>query len=687
MNSIHEDQISEERPVRSRRRRTQWSIRLTPLGVIVLFACNLVFLAGLAWPIVQNRPELRSVISQYFGITPTSTSESEIELRSSPTLTVSPSPTLTLVPPSVTSTIEMTPPASLQQGVIILSLVEGNHSHLFAYQPIINGVDNNPMALTRLTYGAWDDRDPAVSPDGRKIVFASDRNGYWDLYILELSTGIVDRLTDTLTYDGSPSWSPDGLWIVYESYVEDNLEIFILSANNPTEEPIRLTNNSAADYSPAWSPLGRQIAFVSNRSGEQDIWLADLNQADETSFQNISQKPLNWDRYPSWSPDGQYLVWSSVQDGYHNLLVWDVSQPDREARYLGSGDWSVWSPDGDVVLAALFSPQTQYLTAYPISGQGIVFPPLALPGPITGLDWADIELADRMNDPIRQAAAATPTPLWQPVLTPGAEGPQDRRYLVELEDLEAPFPFFQDLVDESFQAFRQELSIRLGWDFLSSLENAYVPLTAPLDPGMGNDWLYTGRAFAFNPAPLNAGWVVLVREDFGAQTFWRVYVRARFQDGSSGIPIKDQPWDLNARFQGDTIAYEQGGALQKVIPAGYWYDFTQLAYAYGWERLPALTAWRASYSAGRFNEFAFTSGLGWSEAMLEIYPPEALLTPTVVIPPSRTPTPTSRWYQTPTPTLTLTPRPTLTPVNPIPSSTPTRTADADAPSSTQTVEP
>jgi TolB protein len=217
-----------------------------------------------------------------------------------------------------------------------------------------------------------------------------------------------------------------------------------------------------------------------------------------------------------------------------------------------------------------------------------------------------------------------------------------------------------------------------GWDFLASLENAYVPLTAPLDPGMGNDWLYTGRAFAINSLPMNAGWLVVVREDFDAGTYWRVYIRALYQDGSAGMPLHDQPWDFDSRNNGDTSIYEHGGKNQASVPAGYWIDFTERAHSYDWERLPALNTWRASYPGARFNEFAFTGGEDWQSAMLELYPPEAMITPSPVIPPTRTPTATLRWYVSPTPTSTPTPRPTFTPSletptpNPLPttSSTP-----------------
>ena len=229
-----------------------------------------------------------------------------------------------------------------------------------------------------------------------------------------------------------------------------------------------------------------------------------------------------------------------------------------------------------------------------------------------------------------------------------------------LKGVQAPYPQLHELAYDSFQALRAQVARETGWDALASLENAYVPLTTPLEPGLGEDWLYTGRAFTLNPALIQAGWMAIIREDFGQETYWRIYLRTTAQDGSQGTPLTQVPWDFNART-GDPLSYENGGRLAGSIPSGYWFDLTSLAIQYGWERLPALTDWRTYYAGARFNELAFTQGLDWRTAMLQLYPPKFLITPTVVIPPTRTPTRTSMWYQSPTPTSTPTFRPTNTP--------------------------
>jgi hypothetical protein len=75
--------------------------------------------------------------------------------------------------------------------IVIFSYEEDGYAHLFTYVP-------DQMPLTRITYGDWDDITPTPSPNGEKIAFASNRGGFWDLYLLDLSSGDVTQLTDTL---------------------------------------------------------------------------------------------------------------------------------------------------------------------------------------------------------------------------------------------------------------------------------------------------------------------------------------------------------------------------------------------------------------------------------------------------------------------------------------------------------
>lgn len=579
-------------------------------------------------------------------------------------LAPSPTPSLTLTPsPSATVTATVTPAPTFTPSPLpgdathtfALSLGDNGYHHLFIYAPL-------KLPLTRLTAGQWNDIAPTFSPDGRKLAFASDRNEYWDLYLLDLETAQTERLTDTPEFDGNPSWSPDGLWIVYETYLEDQFDLFILSTVN-RGQVLRLTDDPALDQTPAWSPGGRQIAFVSNRAGSNDIWLANLDTPDEGRFINLTNSPTTEETHPIWSPDGSRLAWAARAEGQPaSIYVWESARPTEPARRIGPGDWPAWSESGNEIATRLAEPNQDYLTAYTLDGL-LLFPPTPL-GSLSGLDWR-IKRVTILPVIFQKQAFLTPTPLWQTGLELITTVPNRRARILPLRRVQAPHPFLHEAVSDSFEALRERLIQDAGWDVLASLENAYTPLTSTLDPGRGEDWLFTGRAFALNPLTARAGWLLTLREDFGGETYWRIYLRPVAQDGSVGQPLRARPWDLNARYSLNPRAYEQGGAYAESIPPGYWIDFTALAREYGWQRQPALSNWRSFFKGTRFNLFVLTGGLDWRAAMLQLYPPDIFVTPTIVIPPTKTPTitPTGYRYKTPTPTVTDTPtmRPTFTP--------------------------
>ena len=636
----------EEPALRQVRRKKHFVASLSIGGVLLILTLNLIVLIVMVW---QNYGEQIALPANFPWQTIVLASET-------------PTPTMTVVPPTITPSLTPSPSASTgggemfaltpidwQEGIVFLSIQDGLYSHLFAYQPESNQDELN-LPLTRLTAGAWDDITPKVSPDGKSLMFSSNRDGFWDLYRLDLITGAVSRVTNTQTFDESPALSPDGKWVVFDSYVDDNLEIFIAGISEADKTVMRLTNNTIADYEPDWSPRGRQIAFTSTRNGKSEIWIADLDKPSENRFSLVSKPEDAMAHHPAWSPDGRFLAWAGVDlYGYHRIYVWDADKGEDDVVVVGSGDYPCWSPDGKTLMTVLETPQDYQITAYRVDHGGLVLlPPLQLLGRVYGITWGAVEFSPfKFSD-----KQLTPTPLWEPRLSSGQVLPGNRHQVVSLIDVEAPHPQLHDLVDESFVALRAQLVERTGWDLLSKLENAYIPLTVSLEPGMREDWLYTGRAFRFTPLPIHAGWMVVVREDFGADTYWRVYVRTRYQDGSQGKPLHEIPWNFDARYQVDPKAYEAGGDYYQFLPKGYWLDLTELARVYRWERLPALIRWRSSYSSTRFNEFVLRDGLDWEDAILEIYPPEVLLTPTQIPTPTITPTPRPQWYRSPTPTRT-----------------------------------
>jgi TolB protein len=640
--------------------KARFSVGLIILILLVLVLLNLSAFKWLGWPVPTNRAATGQPQPSDSALLPSQTTSPlpAATLTATPSQTPYP-PTLTPIPihPGAANPAE----ALNTQGLLIASIQDGAWAHLFAYHPGL-------LPLTRLSSSQWDEIDPAISPDGTKLAYASRQNGYWDLYIRDLSSGTVRRVTDTPDYEGRPSWSPDGLWLICESYRADNLDLFLISASDPSQPAIRLTEDAAPDSSPSWSPQGRKIAFISNRTGTPAVWIADLDRTDAARFQALLPYHRPSASSPAWSKDGRRLAWTEAKTGSRRLVNWDSQNPDIPPVEIAVGDQLTWTPDNRYLIADLEGPNQSNLETIEAATGAQSAALMAVPGKVYGLTWKPGPLTGWLSEMITRADRSTPAPLTAATLTVAPNLPAGRTAMISIPDVSAPVPLLSDQVDEPFASLRLEAARLSGWDVLSSLENAYIPLTTPNDPSIRDEWLYTGRAFSLNPLILSAGWMAIIREDYNGQTYWRVYLKARFQDGSAGRPMTHPVWDINARFAGDPSSYEQGGQPGEVLP-GYWIDLTEVSQRYGWERLPSHTNWRTFFPAVRFNQFVYRQGLDWDAAMREVYPPEAMATPTSIPTPTNTPTTTREPTRTATifvpsatPTLTPTRRPTLTQV-------------------------
>jgi Tol biopolymer transport system component/DNA-binding winged helix-turn-helix (wHTH) protein len=115
------------------------------------------------------------------------------------------------------------------------------------------------------------DDSPQFSPDGKKIVFVSDRSDAFEIWLCDRDGQNLVQLTrfdGPLT--GTPRWAPDGRQIAFDTRSQGNPDIWIVSLDGG--QPRRLTNEPSQDIDPSWSRDGRWIYFGSNRSGRLQIW-------------------------------------------------------------------------------------------------------------------------------------------------------------------------------------------------------------------------------------------------------------------------------------------------------------------------------------------------------------------------------------------------------------------------------
>jgi len=186
---------------------------------------------------------------------------------------------------------------------------------------------SQPRRLTR--FGVYT-AEGVLSPDGRRIVFTSLKDGDLDIYVMNVDGTHVRQLTHELGYDGGPWWSPDGKRIVYRAnhpqtadaiaaykdllvqrLVRPNkMDLWIMNADGSDQHQI--TNLGAASFGPSWTPDGRKIVFSSNhhtdpKLGNFDLFLIN---PDGSGIEQITTAST-FDGFPMFSPDGKRLVWAS----------------------------------------------------------------------------------------------------------------------------------------------------------------------------------------------------------------------------------------------------------------------------------------------------------------------------------------------------------------------------------------
>lgn len=148
-----------------------------------------------------------------------------------------------------------------------------------------------------------DDQMPVFSPSGKKIAFITNRDrspedNNTEIYTMDASGLNETNLSRNPASDGRPDWSPDGKKMVFNSERDGNLEIYTMNANG-TGSPLRLTNNTVGDNLPVFSPDGRQIAFQSQREGNFEIYRMKANGSLQTM---VSDEVSGGSFIPDWQP-------------------------------------------------------------------------------------------------------------------------------------------------------------------------------------------------------------------------------------------------------------------------------------------------------------------------------------------------------------------------------------------------
>lgn len=129
---------------------------------------------------------------------------------------------------------------------------------------------------------------PCFSPDGKKVAFSGTKDGRFDIFVLDLDSDTITRLTDDDFFDGSPVFSPDGKSIALISVVGAgaHAKIFRMDLDKPGKR-IPVTVGDSNENDPIFSPDGKRIYFTSDRGGRENIYSIDLTTGEERQYTNV----------------------------------------------------------------------------------------------------------------------------------------------------------------------------------------------------------------------------------------------------------------------------------------------------------------------------------------------------------------------------------------------------------------
>ncbi|MDP2949524.1 MAG: PxKF domain-containing protein [Chloroflexota bacterium] len=208
-----------------------------------------------------------------------------------------------------------------------------------------------------------------------KIVFASDRDGNWEIYVMNADGSGQVKLTNNLADDQFPAWSADGTKIAFSR----DCDIYVMNADGSGQT--NLTNDLlTCDGQPTWPPDGSKIVFHS----DSEIYVMDADGSNRTNLTNSPEDEYD----PAWSPDGSKIAFAALpaEPGGGRIDVMDADGGNRitlfgEGGIVGGVEWS---PDGSKIAFANGGPPGPVIEIYVIGADGMNLQQLTSIGVVTG---------------------------------------------------------------------------------------------------------------------------------------------------------------------------------------------------------------------------------------------------------------------------------------------------------------
>lgn len=230
-----------------------------------------------------------------------------------PTQTSAPSATPT---PEITPTPDDTPvpqPTLLGGGQGQIAFASDRTGVPQIFMSNLDGT--NLVQITQIESGAC---QPSWSPDGARLVFISPclrradfiENAYSDtsLFLIHAGGTGLQQLTNIPGADFEPAWSPEGDRIAFTSLRDGNKQIYVLELDSLAVTRLTELDANNENSQPAWSPDGKQIAYMMKRVGTHQLWV--MSDTGQDRIQIVRSGQALWDYAPAWSADGRVILFN-----------------------------------------------------------------------------------------------------------------------------------------------------------------------------------------------------------------------------------------------------------------------------------------------------------------------------------------------------------------------------------------
>lgn len=205
-------------------------------------------------------------------------------------------------------------------------------------------ISSTILAITIVGCGGSSSEGPKGPPAlTNTIAFVSDRTGAQELYVMHGDGSVIRKIATMAGHKTDPAISPDGRKIVFTVGDIDSgsaSPLWVVSSDGTGLT--QLTTDGANDYRPSWSPDGSQIAFVSTRDGNAEIYVMNADGSNQT---NITNDPAH-DDSPSWSPSGNTILFDSDRNECTGTQVFSMTSAGGSVTPLVAGYNPEWSPSG-----------------------------------------------------------------------------------------------------------------------------------------------------------------------------------------------------------------------------------------------------------------------------------------------------------------------------------------------------